>query len=138
MTREEIRFINQFQATIVVPIQKVLTSQKHESYKNEDLFRTIREIICSLSVLPESNGEFKLTYLCRGHLVSSFYTLDGTTEQVKRSLEHVEHSLWEVLKYLKIYSSIDGLSCNEFSDLVQGIEKLLKIISPEANGKLIP
>lgn len=132
MTQKEIQFINQFQATVLSPIQNDLISRKHKNWKTDPLSVTIEEILCSLSILPRSNGEFDLTYVCKGDIVKASYRLDGP-------IEHVDHSLWEVLEYLKYYGLNHGLLPlgYELDHLITGINQLLQIINPRQYGKFM-
>lgn len=130
MTLEEIRFINRFQATVIDPIQKDLRSRKHKNWKNDKLSTTLEEILCSLSLIPQQNGEFDLAYLCREDIIHASYRLNS-------SIEHVEHSLWEVFIHLELYSLKPGLLPlgSELNHLKTRIDKLLRIINPHQYGK---
>ncbi len=126
MTQEQIYFINHFQEKFITPAQTIFDMRMNNSTENDELVTTIEEIIKSLSVVPKSNGEFHLSYVCRGKPISDFYTFNG-------SVEPIEYSLWEILKYLGLYIS----NCKSFNDKVnnleQGIKQLLDIINPGEN-----
>lgn len=130
MTREEIQFINQFQANLIVPIQRFLIPHRLEDSQNDSLYLTIEEILCSLSVMPDKIGEFTLTYLCNGNIFQSTYRINAP-------IEHIEHCLSEVLKYLELYDLKKNLLplSSELDLLVQGIKKLLQIVNPNEYGK---
>ncbi len=128
MTQEQIHFIEDFQENFITPVQNILKGRNDTDPENDELITTIEEILESLSVVAESNGEFKVSYACRGKPCSDFYTLN-------ESVEPVSYSLWEILKYLGLYAS----NCNVFNDKVnnlkQGIKQLLDIINPLENSE---
>lgn len=151
MTQEEVRFVNHFQATIVAPIQRILLGQKYKNRENDLSYVTIKRTLCSVSVLPEPNGEFKLSYLLKINLMSGSYTVNSSTE-------HIESCLLELLSLLKSYRELykKSYKCShtylykelyepkdiseerEFDYLEQGIGKLLQIVNSSRYGEFYP
>lgn len=130
MSQEEIQFITQFQVTVLNPIQSNLMNRKHRNWEHDPFSMDIEEILCSLSVTPLKNGEFDLTYICRGDIIEASYRLNGP-------IEHMDHCLWIFLQCLKLYALKNGLLPinSEIDHLNNGILKLLQIVNPGHYGK---
>lgn len=131
MSQEEIQFINQFQVAVITPMQSDLTNRKHRNWEKDPFSMDIEEIICSLSILSLKNGEFDLTYICRGDITEASYRPNGP-------IEHVDHCLWELQQYLKLCALQHGglLPINsEIDHLIKQISKLLQIVNPNHYGK---
>lgn len=138
MSQEEIQFITQFQVTVLNPIQSNLMNRKHRNWEHEPFSMDIEEILCSISVLPLTNGksnstytgEFDLAYTCKGDIIEASYRLGDPVERV-------EHCLWELKQYLELYALQHGLLPinSEVDHLNNGIHKLLQIVNPERYGK---
>ena len=128
MTEQNKILIKQFQETIIVPMQDILKNRQYKNWRNDALSVTLEEIICTIVVKPKSTG-FTLTYCCDSDQVSA--SSNG-------SLDHMNHCLCELLRYLELYhSKEDGLLPIKYKlDLFeQGLKELLQIINPN-EGKI--
>ncbi len=122
MTKENKALINQFQETLIVPMQDILQNRQYKNWKQSEISVILEEIICSIVIEPKENG-FTLEYRCFGDKISA--SSDG-------SLPHMIHCLHELLSYLKLYHLKGGLLPIEskLGHFEQGIRDLLKMINP--------
>lgn len=122
MTEQNKILINQFQETLIVPMQKALQNRQYKNWNQSEISRILEEIICSIVIEPKKNG-FTLEYRCFGDKISA--SSDG-------SLSHMIHCLHELLSYLDLYRLKGGLLPidTKLVHFEQGISELLKMINP--------